>query len=242
MSSNIKANRQKYNQLKSQIGTKALKQVARESGIEKPAHLGRHVVAQLALHQEFAEIEFEARQLIESLGLSLAEKGNLKSVFDADGEYVCHAHAWGDLIRKLQAWRSICQEQQVEEQPQPTSAEQQEVETRLTIFNKHQSKMVYLLNNWQPTNMAIRLVDNGDNNCSAMSKNVLVWLADGSQKVIGKIEASVFVSAWAGRFWNMQLNSEDDFESAIKIMLSRADVKLSQLANKEFDSVQYLGF
>lgn len=86
-------------------GAKAVKQVAKEKGIKNPAHLGLQVVAQIVVKDALDAVETETRSMIEDLGLSVAIKGKLISVFNAEGEYVAHGHAWGAVALKLKAWQ-----------------------------------------------------------------------------------------------------------------------------------------
>lgn len=96
------------NQLKTTLkteGAKAVKEIAKKNGIEKPAHLGRHVVAQIVVKDALNQVEAETRAMIEDLGLSVALKGKLITVMNSEGEYVAHGHAWGAVALKLKAWK-----------------------------------------------------------------------------------------------------------------------------------------
>lgn len=86
-------------------GAKGVKEIAKKNGIEKPAHLGRQVVAQIVVKDALNQVETETRAMIEDLGLSVAIQGKLISVFDTEGEYVAHGYAWGAVALKLKAWQ-----------------------------------------------------------------------------------------------------------------------------------------
>lgn len=87
-------------------GVKAVKDIAKQVGIEKPKHLGRQVVSQVLVKEALDQVQTETQQMIDDLGLSLVIKGKLISVFDAEGEYVAHGHAWGAVALKLKAWEA----------------------------------------------------------------------------------------------------------------------------------------
>jgi hypothetical protein len=228
------------NQLKQILqndGAKAVKKIVREKyGVAKPAHQGRMAVAQAVVREALSQVEKDARELVDELGFVLVVEGRSLLVNnDATGEYIAHAFAWGQLILNLKAW----QENQPLQQVEVASAS---APTPTKTFP--QPRNVYLLKNWQPENMAVRLGDDGDSGNSALIRQVTVQLRDGSRKTIGKIGLSFSGGFYVSSgLWDQILPAtEEMLLYSIKVMLNRNSIQLSDLADIVFNSVWYLGF
>ena len=236
-------------------GPKAVKAIAIEMGI-KPAHLGKIIIGQITLAQKLSQVEADARQFVESLGLNLMEKGNLKTVVDSDGEYITHAFQWGQLVLNLQAWQEIQEtnvSQSVDKEVVEVKKEvesKEEVEKRLKLecdmkrVRLGTSRSAYMIRSWQHENPAISVGDHGDNGESLLVKYVRAQLKDGRTVKIGEFRQcnESRVTADYGRVVEHCPATDEGMEYAVKMMLRFKGLTITDLAEVPFDSKLYLGF